>query len=787
MPNIFSYAVQYSNVNFNAIFNSTFDLFITEGDADDSPFLVPALSGAQIAQLIAQGRSVVGYVDVAVTDANRAYWQDSWTDAGPNPRANDDLNPVAASAPSFLRNRPTNGSGILVDFTDPAWQILVINQAAALVQRGYSGVYLDNVGAYDDAVPAEIRDTPAGQAAIRALATQMMDFVAAIKTAMAYWDDSAILIVNGDPYLHTSVTQDAAGAETAAHYLKIVDAHVLENQSAAALDYAQTSLAGETRLILESDGSPAYSYADAWERGILYTARNQSFNSLGAFAYPATAGDDRLTGGDGPNRISGLAGNDVIDGGAGVDRLDGGPGDDVIVVDNAGDVIVEAIGGGYDYVEARHSYTLAAGVEIELLGTSDNESHERIDLTGNEFSQVIIGNAGDNILRGGGGADILAGMDGSDTYYPDADDVIRENHNGGDGDCIRVLATYVLPAGFEIEQIETADPGGTQAINLTGNEFRQGIVGNAGANVLDGGAGNDFGIGDALVGGGGDDTYFVNYYDGVGEAVGGGYDYVVARTSYQLSSGAEVELLGTTDNAGTAAIDLTGNEFSQIIIGNAGANTIDGGRDFGPETGADILAGFGGDDNYFVDANDIVREAAGGGYDYVMARSSYALGAGIAVELLGTIGNRSTSDFNLTGNEFGQIIIGNGGANVLDGGLGADRLVGDVEPLFGGGRDSFAFTTALGNGNIDEITDFRPDFDRILLANAIFAAIGTGPLGAGAFATGSAAADADDRIVYNSATGALFYDADGSGGGAAVQFATLQPDLGVTASDFQVI
>ncbi|HYD12453.1 MAG TPA: hypothetical protein VEC11_06370, partial [Allosphingosinicella sp.] len=70
----------------------------------------------------------------------------------------------------------------------------------------------------------------------------------------------------------------------------------------------------------------------------------------------------------------------------------------------------------------------------------------------------------------------------------------------------------------------------------------------------------------------------------------------------------------------------------------------------------------------------------------------------------------------------------------------------------------------------------------------IFAAIGApGALDANAFVTGAAAADASDRIIYNSLTGQLFYDADGNGAGAAIQFATMSPGLTLTASDFQVI
>jgi Ca2+-binding RTX toxin-like protein len=153
------------------------------------------------------------------------------------------------------------------------------------------------------------------------------------------------------------------------------------------------------------------------------------------------------------------------------------------------------------------------------------------------------------------------------------------------------------------------------------------------------------------------------------------------------------------------------------------------------------------------------------------------------VETLSTTDGGSNAAINLTGNEFGQAIIGNAGINVLNGGLGADTLTGF------GGADTFAFTTALGGGNVDAIADFAHGTDRIALDDAIFGAgIGSsGAFNANAFVTGTAAGDADDRIIYNSATGQLFYDADGNGAGAAVLFATLAGNPVLTASDFIVV
>jgi Ca2+-binding RTX toxin-like protein len=213
-----------------------------------------------------------------------------------------------------------------------------------------------------------------------------------------------------------------------------------------------------------------------------------------------------------------------------------------------------------------------------------------------------------------------------------------------------------------------------------------------------------------------------------------------------------------------------------MLLGNDGVNLLHGGG------GVDVLVGYGGNDIYYTDvAATQVVETAGGGNDQLYTSVSYVLGAGAEVELLSVNDASATAAINLTGSSVGQLVLGNAGANVLDGKGGTDTLVGY------GGADTFAFTSALGAGNVDVIADFVSGTDKIALDDAVFTALGLGALSANAFVIGSAALDADDRIIYNSSNGGLFYDADGNGAGAAVQFATLSGAPALIASDFTVI
>jgi hypothetical protein len=462
--------------------------------------------------------------------------------------------------------------------------------------------------------------------------------------------------------------------------------------------------------------------------------------------------------------LTGLDTDDTLFGTAGTDLLAGGNGNDSYRVENSGDLVFESVGGGYDGVYVAMSvasYALAAGSEVEILSAIDPASSGGMTLIGNEFANTIIGSAGSNTLIGGDGSDVLAGGLGNDFYrVENAGDVILE-YAGGGIDAVYValaLGSYTLQTGYEIELLSAIDPNSTAALDLTGNEINNTIIGTAGVNTLIGGGGND-----VLAGGLGNDIYRVeDAGDVVLEYAGGGFDAVYAVGNYTLQAGYEIELLSAINPGSTAAVNLTGNEQAQYIIGTAGANIITGGG------GADALYGLGGNDTYYVGSPAAqVFEDAVGGNDAVYSSTSFTLGAGQEIEFL-SAGNFSetTNHINLTGNEFANTIYGNDSSNILDGKGGNDSLIGL------GGADIFQFTTALGANNVDLIFGFVKGVDKIALDDAIFHGIGT---------------SIADHVIYNNATGQLFYDEDGSGMMAAVQFATLSPGLSLTVSDFQVI
>ncbi len=318
---------------------------------------------------------------------------------------------------------------------------------------------------------------------------------------------------------------------------------------------------------------------------------------------------------------------------------------------------------------------------------------------------------------------------------------------------------------------------------MTGNEIAQSIRGNSGANILNGGIDN---LRDTLQGGFGNDTCIINSVnDTIVESFTEGLaDRAKASVSFTLAAGNNIEFLETTNAAGVGAINLTGNEIAQTITGNAGANVLNGGVD----AVVDTLIGGLGNDSYIINSfNDDITELAGGGTaDRALCSVTFALATGDNIEFMQTTNAALTTAINLLGNELAQSINGNAGANLLNGGGGNDTLTGGL------GNDVFLFNTFPNAAtNRDTITDYNVAADTIYLEDGLFIGIGVGGqlLSPALFKnlTTGVLVDADDRILYNDTTGAIFYDSDGNGANAAIQFATLIGAPTVDQNDFLVI
>ena len=386
----------------------------------------------------------------------------------------------------------------------------------------------------------------------------------------------------------------------------------------------------------------------------------------GTSAINATGTDEAntITGNTAINVLSGGDGNDTLDGGTGADTMIGGDGNDTFTVDNIADVVTEASGEGNDTVISSVTYTLGANVDnLTLTGTT------ALNGTGNADVNILTGNGGNNTLDGKVGADTMIGGAGNDTYIvDDVGDVITEGSAAGT-DTVLASSTFSLATFANVENLTLT---GALAIDGTGNALNNVITGNSAANTIDGGLGND-----TMIGGAGNDVYIVNAtLDVITEVAAGGTDEVQSTVTYSLETFTQVENLTLT---GSANINGTGNALVNVMWGNTGNNTIDGGA------GADTMTGNGGNDTYIIDnVGDTVD--AGSGIDTYLSSVSYTI-ADIEGENLTLIGAAS---INATGNNAANILTGNTGANVLDdGGSGAaDTLIG------GAGNDTYVIHNA---------------------------------------------------------------------------------------------
>jgi Ca2+-binding RTX toxin-like protein len=494
------------------------------------------------------------------------------------------------------------------------------------------------------------------------------------------------------------------------------------------------------------------------------------------------AGNDLLYGGVDDDWLEGSSGNDTLQGGLGCDTLDGGAGVDtisyeglrsqysVLDLENNGLRVIDLRWGApeandlftniefiafADEVVDITSILIAQGVTI--TGSTGADRIDASNTTPGEYYPTSLGDAiyglagndaisglgGDDRIDGGGGNDTMTGGSGNDIYVVGSSGDLIDEASGDGMDTVESTMSFSLSSATQIiGNVEHLTLLGTAALSGKGNSFANQITGNSGNNVLEGLAGSD-----TLNGGLGLDT--ASYITSTAAVT------VNLLTGSGSGSDAEADLLISIEN-------LTGSNFNDTLIGNNVNNVLNGG--LGTDTVSYAAAAAGVRVNL---ALKTAQNTVGDGVDTL-----------IAVE-------------NLIGSAYDDVLTGSFAANAISGGGGNDSIqgAGGNDTMTGGeGLDVFRFETILNaTSNRDLITDFNPVEDRIELENAVFNAItATGSLSASAFTIGSSATTNSHRIIYNSLTGSLTYDSNGSAPGRSTIFAELTPGLALGAGVFSI-
>ncbi|HLO75113.1 MAG TPA: endo alpha-1,4 polygalactosaminidase [Magnetospirillum sp.] len=506
-------------------------------------------------------------------------------------------------------------------------------------------------------------------------------------------------------------------------------------------------------------GNDTYVVDDAGDI-VSESADDGSDTVLSSVAYTLSATLENLTlTGSADINGTGNAQANTLTGNAGVNSLIGGGGDDLYVVDSSFDVVREGLNAGTDTVRASDSYTLSANVENLTLSGSDD-----IDGVGNGLANVLTGNAGDNILLGGRGNDTLVGGAGDDDLL------------GSLGlDTVSYAGATAAVTVNLLDGVATDGSAGSDTLagieNVVGSGRADMLCGGNGANVLDGGGSND-----TLIGGGGDDTLI-----GGNGSDTASYATSTAAVSVSLLLGSAQNTLGAGTDLLSGIENLTGGGGNDTLTGNGVLNVLAG------EGGNDTLIGSGGPDTLMGGAgNDRVVYQAGGLLDGGADSDTLVVGGASAVTVNLSLADQNgsvaglvryfenvdataaTGAMTLTGGSAANTLSGGGGNDTLTGGAGGDRLSG------GAGADVFRYGATADGG--DTIADFTSgQGDKLGFVSANFGRLAAGAITASMLAansTGTAVGSAS-RFLFNTGNGVLKYDADGTGGIAAVTIATL--------------
>ncbi|QLE57341.1 S8 family serine peptidase [Nostoc sp. TCL26-01] len=397
---------------------------------------------------------------------------------------------------------------------------------------------------------------------------------------------------------------------------------------------------------------------------------------------------------------------------------------------------------------------------------------------GGDGNDTIIGNSAANVLSGGRGNDILIG-----------DVLINQTSTFSNTSALSIPDASTINSNLNVSGLSGAIVDVNVALNIThtfASDLDVFLISPTGTRVelfTD-------------VGGSGDNFTFTVLDD---EAT----TLITADTAPFTGIFRPEGLLSAFDNQnpnGTWKLEITDDSVGDVgtlkywslnltvATSKVSNDTLNGGR------GNDEMRGGAGNDTYVVDSTgDVIVENLNEGTDTVESSITYTLGANLENLTLTGI-----AAINGTGNTGNNIITGNSGNNTLNGGSGVDTLIGgdgnDIliggagnDTLTGGlGRDRFTFNSR--SEGIDKITYFNVVDDTIVVSAAGF---GSGLVAGSAIAVsqlvmGTAATTASHRFIYDRNNGSLFFDQDGTGAIAKIQFATLNTGLTLTNADIFV-
>ncbi|WP_306297042.1 calcium-binding protein [Nostoc sp. C052] len=534
--------------------------------------------------------------------------------------------------------------------------------------------------------------------------------------------------------------------------------------------------------------------------------------------YDVTSGNNTLNGGAGDDtlRAEYSTGNNLLSGGDGNDSLyvspsspdtspsylitqtvDGGKGDDLLSIDYS-----NATGG----ITSTFNATTNIGSITAGTYRVNYKNIERLNISGTAYNDNIVGNNGnDTLSTGNGGNDTIDGGKGDDVLsidYSNATGGITSTFNATTNIGSITAGTYRV----NYKNIER--------LNITGTAYNDNIVGSNGNDTLSTGNGGN----DTIDGGKGDDVLSIDYSSptrGITSTFNattnsGSITEGTYRVNYKNIERLNISSTAYNDNI----VGSNGNDT--LSTGNGGNDTIDGGKgddllsiNYSPErvtstfnattnigsiTGAgyrvnyknierlnisgspynDNIVGSNGNDTLSTGngGNDTID--GGNGNDYLTI-ISHTSGNNL---LSGGDGNDTLSASSASGN---NTLNGGNGNDYLTGGNGNDSLIG------GAGVDTFAFNSF--NEGLDTIYDFNATNEVIQISAANFGGgLSIGSLKANQFTIGTSPNTSTQRFIYNSTTGALFFDQDGSAGAfTKIQFAQLSTGLSLTNNSFVVV